>query len=349
MSQAKHQHTVIASCCLIIIAALFGLPIPSSAQAPGSPGQPAPVKLRVAIIDFARNAQDPTAALPDSTLREALVRDPRVALIDNAMMQAALIGIGYGGSLNMSRDEARRIGSAIGCDFFIAGKAEAFTRSDRERESHEDAYAGVFFVDGRTGALSQFEFVSAKAATREAANKEVSRSLGDRAASYVDHMLAYRTRPQPPANSAVELIEDIPDERSSRAIGFTPPRFLNRAKPEYTEQAELANITATVEALAVLRANGEIGSVEISRWAGFGLDESAERTIRKLRFKPAMRDGKPIGVRALIQYNFRRLSEPGSPHAGVQSTGFSRVVPLARGSSKRRCTPTALTRLKAAL
>ena len=47
----------------------------------------------------------------------------------------------------MSRDEARRVGAAIGCDFFIIGKAEALTRSTRENESHEEAYAGVMIVD----------------------------------------------------------------------------------------------------------------------------------------------------------------------------------------------------------
>jgi TonB family protein len=81
-------------------------------------------------------------------------------------------------------------------------------------------------------------------------------------------------------------------------------------KPDYTAEAELADITATVEAMVVFGSSGELGRVEIIRWAGFGLDEAAERAIRQLKFKPATRDGDPISVRAMIRYNFRRVPEP---------------------------------------
>ena len=99
----------------------------------------------------------------------------------------------------------------------------------------------------------------------------------------------------------------MPAEGSPQSTGFTAPQFLNRVKPEYTEEAGRADINATVEAKAVFRADGEVGEVEIIRWAGFGLDESAERAIRGLKFKPATRDGRAVSVRALVRYNFRRL------------------------------------------
>ncbi len=107
-----------------------------------------------------------------------------------------------------------------------------------------------------------------------------------------------------------ELIEDLPEEGSPKVNGFKPPEFLNRVKPEYNSEAEQADITATVEAMVVFRSTGEVGEIEIVRWAGFGLDQSSERAIRQLKFKPATRDGKPISVRALIRYNFRRVSAP---------------------------------------
>jgi hypothetical protein len=72
----------------------------------------------------------------------------------------------------------------------------------------------------------------------------------------------------------------------------------------------MADITATVEAMVVFRSNSEVGAIEITRWAGFGLDESSERAIRQLKFKPATRDGNPISVRAMIRYNFRRVTGP---------------------------------------
>jgi TonB family protein len=274
--------------------------------------------LRIAVIGFVgvrTNGSHPIEA----ALIEALSRDTRVALIDQSLVQPALVGIGYDGSIDMTKDEARRVAAAIGCDFFVIGKTEALTRSTRENESHQEAYAGVIFVDARTGSLAAFDFISEKGDSREMALNGLVKTLSGRASGYVDRIaqvIAARARKDPAREVAHpeggEKIEDIPDEGSARAVGFAPPEFLNRVKPEYTSEAEQADITATVEAMVVFRLNGEVGRVEITRWAGFGLEDSAERAIRQLKFKPATRDGKSISVRALIRYNFRRVTDANS-------------------------------------
>ena len=275
-----------------------------------------PPLLRVAIVGFApATASNKQGEL---SLAEALSRDARVALIDSSIVQSALVGIGYGGSINMSKDEARKLGAAIGCDFFVVGKAEALTRSDRENDSHEEAYIGVMIVDGRTGALAGFDFISDKASTRESALQALTKTLDARTAGYVDRMIQVRARARTPQSrdsasaglTAGDLVEEVPGEGSPRSTGFKAPEFINRVKPEYGTEAEIADITATVEAMVVFRSNGEIGAIEITRWAGFGLDESSERAIRQLKFKPATRDGNAINVRAMIRYNFRRVAEP---------------------------------------
>ena len=272
---------------------------------------------RVALIGLARAKGTDGSPTLESAFAEALGRDSRVELIDHSRIEPALTGIGYDGSINMSKDEARRLAAAIGCDFFIVGKVEALTRSERENESHEEAFAGVMIVDGRTGALAVFDFISEKAATREVALSAVTKTLGERAAGYIDRLIQIRKQSQLPATTsssssvatAGDLIEDMPDEDSPRAAGFTPPQFLSRVKPTYTSEAEQADITATVEAMVVFRSNGEVGTIEITRWAGFGLDESAAAAIRQLKFTPALRNANPISVRAMLRYNFRRVSE----------------------------------------
>ena len=54
----------------------------------------------------------------------------------------------------------------------------------------------------------------------------------------------------------------------------------------------------------------------------FGLDEAAENAIRKLKFKPATRDGQAVSVRATVRYNFRRTNDqprkPDEPAAKPQ-------------------------------
>src|SRR5689334_2682276 len=251
----------------------------------------------------------------ESALVDVIAKDSRAVLIEQSIVRPALTGVGYAGSINLTKDEARKIGAAIGCDFFLIGKAEEITRSVREGESHEEAFAGVMIVNGRTGALASFDFLSSKAGSKEEALQSLITRVQVRAAAYVDQMSEINQTPtklgsinhQPSDRDSWELVEDIPEAESSRADGFNPPEFLNRMKPEYTSDAETADITATVEAMVVFGATGEIRGVEITRWAGFGLDESSARAIRELKFKPATRDGAPINVRALIRYNFRRV------------------------------------------
>jgi TonB family protein len=272
--------------------------------------------VRIAIVGFVGPGADDAVRI-ETALTETLNRDNRVALIDQSLVSAAVAGVRYDRSINMSKDQARRLGAAIGCDFFIIGKTEALTRSTLENESHEEAYVAVMIVDAKTGSLAAFDLVSEKGATREAALKALAKSMSLGASSYVDRIDSFINSHAVPVSSPVPAkdsrsnsekgIEDIPEEGSQRATGFTAPQFLNRIKPDYTSAAEAADVTATVEAMVVLHSNGTVGSIEIIRWAGFGLDESAERAIRQLKFKPATRDGKPVSVRPLIRYNFRSV------------------------------------------
>jgi TonB family protein len=265
--------------------------------------------LRVAVVGFGRK---PSAL--EKTLKDELSRSDQIAIVEDSRVEFAVAGIAYDGSINMSMDEARRLGAAIGCDFFIIVKAEVVARSEAANQSHQEANLGVLIVDGRRGSLALFDLVTAKAGSTESALNLISKFLSERIPRYVETIREFRAAriSVPPAADSrtspdTDRVEDLPEEGSPRSIGFQPPQFLNRVKPEYTAEAERADISATVEANVVLRANGEIGDIEILRWAGFGLDESAVRAIRQLKFKAATRDGKAVSVRALIRYNFRRI------------------------------------------
>ena len=152
-------------------------------------------RLRVALIGFADTSIDNSAAMAtkaEGRLNAALASDQRVTLIDQSIARLALRGLGYEGSINMSRDEARRVGAAIGCDFFVTGKLEAFTRSDRTGEEHEEALLGVMLVDGRTGELAGFDFIDEKAATREGAFDALMKMLAAHAAGYANRMSRFQ-------------------------------------------------------------------------------------------------------------------------------------------------------------
>lgn len=313
---------------LIIVTSLLALPARRADDGMEAATEKA---LRVALIGFVDGSlANKDARLPEAALEAALKRNARVVLIEPSQFRPALAGIGYSGSINLSRDEARGVGAAIGCDFFIIGKKDLSARSEAKEESHEEALLGVMIVDGRTGALAAFDFLSEKAPTKEAALAALMKAIEARATSYVDLMnqsrVAREVVNRVEAQSS-ERIENLPDAESAPGAGFKPPEFLNRVKPDYTETAERADINATVEAAAVFRANGEVGAVEITRWAGFGLDQSAERAIRSLKFKPATRDGQVISVRAAVRYNFRRVGEQPRKPAAPASEPQENSVP----------------------
>ena len=75
-------------------------------------------------------------------------------------------------------------------------------------------------------------------------------------------------------------LEEVPDPTSPAARNFRAPIPYRRIKPEYTTQAALYDVTATVEILVDLDAAGNIIRTETVRWAGFGLDESVEKRWR---------------------------------------------------------------------
>ena len=58
-----------------------------------------------------------------------------------------------------------------------------------------------------------------------------------------------------------------------------------------------------------LDANGNILRTDVVRWAGFGLDESVEKTVRSMNWRPAERNGKTLPMRFLVRYNFKKIEK----------------------------------------
>jgi TonB family protein len=327
--QHSRSTTPLAIASTVLVSLVSAAGSPSFSLSSGRSFQSSLV--RVAVVGLVGSTSERHAGQVNSlnrSLTEALARDSQIALVAPELVAPVLVGIGYEGSINLSTQEARRLGAAVGCDYFVVGKSEVLARSDRSGELHQEAIAGVMIVDGRTGKLIAFDFLVEQAANTEAALSALSRALASRAASYPHRMVQHymdAMSPEPKslataaegspdplsagsASRGKERVEDLPDEDSPHATGIKRPEFLNRIKPEYPEDAARADIDAVIEARVVLRSNGEIGEIEIIRWAGFGLEDAAIRAIRQLKFRPATRDGRPISVRANLQYNFRRVS-----------------------------------------
>jgi len=266
---------------------------------------------RLALIDIAGDEGGALGgAIRAIAVREGL-NEP-LELVDEQQVASAVHGSGYRGSLNLSLREARDLGMSIGCEYYIVGKAVVARRVGpigTEAGSGAEYYPGViglFLVAARSGRLAAFAFQQVEGKSEEAARRRLLSSLDAAWGQLKTGLVAGRRADAgPPSQSSEDgAITDL-DDPSTSMNGVTQPVFYERLKPQYTSEAQLAGITATVEVQAVFRANGHVTDVEVVRWAGFGLDESARQTAARLRFKPAERNGRPISVRALVRYNFK--------------------------------------------
>jgi TonB family protein len=83
------------------------------------------------------------------------------------------------------------------------------------------------------------------------------------------------------------------------------PIILNHADPEYTHEALRAKYGGICIVSMIVDAQGMPRNLHVVRALGMGLDQNAIEAVKKYRFKPAMKDGKPVPVKVNIEVNFR--------------------------------------------
>ncbi len=89
--------------------------------------------------------------------------------------------------------------------------------------------------------------------------------------------------------------------------GVSAPSILSKVEPEYSEEARKAKWQGTVQLSLVVDDQGRPQSIKVTRSLGLGLDQKAIEAVEKWRFRPGMKDGKPVPVMATIEVNFRLL------------------------------------------
>jgi TonB family protein len=279
--------------------------------------QTSPRPIRIAVLDFGngpngRRVADRFAEALASNSRTTSNRDDAFQIIDRDWARSAALGAGYRSSLNLTLQEARDLGSAIGCDFFFAGAAGTERRSPADGPAYFEAYTAIYLVSARTGRLALWERPSVQRPTPEEAETILLQELVAEDALYRYRRQIIRALEDEQAERAsaiennVPVIEALSDDQSNAGNGVQAPRPYRRLKPPYPDSAAHAEIEATVDVLVDIDAKGEVVRVEVARWAGYGLDQSVVDTVRQLHFFPAQRDGAAIPIRVLLRYNFRK-------------------------------------------
>jgi TonB family protein len=86
-----------------------------------------------------------------------------------------------------------------------------------------------------------------------------------------------------------------------------PPAILYKVEPEYSVEARKARLQGTVVILAVTDPHGRAVEMIVVRRLASGLDAEAMEALNQWRFRPGMKDGKPVSTEATIEVNFRLL------------------------------------------
>ena len=264
----------------------------------------------MSVLDFGSQSIGRQAA---ESIRDRLRTSHAVLVADADLSRAAAKGIGYAGSLNLSVTEARDLGTALATEFYIIGDAQTLRRSSFERPVYFESYCSIFLVSTRSGNLLFWERPSFE--NNEATRAEALLSQHLTSDAFTSRLLAAIRKAQEDEriqrtvlNTSVEaVIEDAPeDEKAAEIQGIRLPRPYRRLRPGYPDTAARAEAEATVDVAVNVGADGEVGEIQIVRWAGFGLDESTVATVRQLHFFPAMKNSAPIPMRVLLRYNFRK-------------------------------------------
>ena len=85
---------------------------------------------------------------------------------------------------------------------------------------------------------------------------------------------------------------------------YLKPTILYRERAKYTEEARLNKVEGAVVLNIVFGADGRIHDIRLLRGLPHGLTETSIEAAQRIRFQPAVQNGKPVSVRATLEFSF---------------------------------------------
>lgn len=84
----------------------------------------------------------------------------------------------------------------------------------------------------------------------------------------------------------------------------TPVEILYKPRPVYTSEARQLRIQGEVLVEVMFTASGNLRINRVTRGLGHGLDEAAVHAAQLIKFKPALRDGRPYDANGIVHIVF---------------------------------------------
>ena len=87
--------------------------------------------------------------------------------------------------------------------------------------------------------------------------------------------------------------------------GVSSPKLISFVDPEFSDEARRQKYQGIVALSIIVDAQGNPQRIHVVRPLGMGLDEKAVEAVKQYKFKPAMKDSKPVPVEITIEVNFQ--------------------------------------------
>jgi TonB family protein len=86
--------------------------------------------------------------------------------------------------------------------------------------------------------------------------------------------------------------------------GIKAPVPINNVEAEFSDEARRKKYQGVCILTLIIDANGMPQDVRVVKPLKYGMSKKAIEAANKYRFKPAMKDGKPVPVRVIVEVNF---------------------------------------------
>ena len=87
--------------------------------------------------------------------------------------------------------------------------------------------------------------------------------------------------------------------------GVKAPVLVSEVKPRYPDDAKQRQVQGNVEVEAVVKTDGTVGDVTVTKSLDPQLDEEAVNATKQWRFRPGTKDGTTVDVIVQIEMTFR--------------------------------------------
>lgn len=84
-----------------------------------------------------------------------------------------------------------------------------------------------------------------------------------------------------------------------------PPRSISSPNPDYPNEARKRHGAGPIELRLIVGSDGQPRDVKITLGISPELDQAAVEAVKKWKFKPATKDGRPVSVAISVHFDFQ--------------------------------------------